>query len=42
MEWAGTGVAMGNAHPDLSDVADVVTDTNADHGVATYLRELLG
>jgi len=42
VEWAGTGVAMGNAHPDLSDVADVVTDTNADHGVATYLRELLG
>ena len=29
LRWAGHGVAMGNAHPALLDVADEVTASNA-------------
>lgn len=36
--WAGHGVAMGNAHPALRDVADEVTATNADDGLAVVLE----
>lgn len=40
--WAGLGVAMGNAHPGLKAVADEVTATNDDDGVAQVIERLLG
>jgi Cof subfamily protein (haloacid dehalogenase superfamily) len=40
LAWAGRGVAMGNAHPDLKAVADEVTATNDDDGVALVLERL--
>ena len=40
LSWAGRGVAVGNAHPALRAVADEVTDTNDEDGVARYLRVL--
>ncbi|WP_077087201.1 Cof-type HAD-IIB family hydrolase [Mycobacterium rhizamassiliense] len=36
--WAGLGVAMGNAHPDVVAVADEVTAPNSDDGVARVLE----
>ncbi|HET6478438.1 MAG TPA: HAD hydrolase family protein, partial [Actinoplanes sp.] len=40
--WAGWGrVAVGNAHPELRAVADEVTVTNDEDGVAVYLDRLL-
>ena len=36
--WAGHGVAMGNAHPALLDVADEVTASHADDGLAVVLE----
>ncbi len=36
--WAGHAVAMGNAHPDVLAIADEVTATNADEGVAQVLE----
>jgi Cof subfamily protein (haloacid dehalogenase superfamily) len=41
LRWAGTGVAMANAHPDVLAVADVVTTSNDDDGVARLLERLL-
>lgn len=38
---AGLGVAMGNAHPDLKKVADHVTDSNDNDGVATLIERYL-
>jgi Cof subfamily protein (haloacid dehalogenase superfamily) len=38
LQWAGHGVAMGNAHPTLKDVADEVTATNAEDGLALVLE----
>jgi hydroxymethylpyrimidine pyrophosphatase-like HAD family hydrolase len=38
LRWAGHGVAMGNAHPVLLDIADEVTASNADDGVAVVLE----
>jgi Cof subfamily protein (haloacid dehalogenase superfamily) len=40
LQWAGLGVAMGNAHPDLKAVADEVTATNDEDGVALVLERL--
>jgi hypothetical protein len=40
LSWAGHGVAMGNAHPAVVEVADEVTRTNDEDGVALYLRTL--
>ncbi len=42
LAWAGTGVAMGNADPLLRAVADLVTATNDEDGVAVVLEELFG
>lgn len=39
--WAGWGVAMGQAHPEVRDVADEITATNDDDGVALVLERLL-
>jgi hydroxymethylpyrimidine pyrophosphatase-like HAD family hydrolase len=38
LAWAGHGVAMGNAHPALRAVADEVTASNADDGLALVLE----
>nr|WP_202451993.1 HAD family hydrolase [Streptomyces sp. SID4948] len=38
--WAGHGVAMGNAHEDLKAVADEITASNDDDGIALVLRRL--
>jgi hydroxymethylpyrimidine pyrophosphatase-like HAD family hydrolase len=38
LRWAGHGVAMGNAHAALLGVADEVTASNADDGVALVLE----
>jgi HAD superfamily hydrolase (TIGR01484 family) len=38
--WAGHGVAMANAHPDLKAVADEVTASNDEDGTAVVLERL--
>ena len=40
LAWAGTGVAMGNADQRLKDLADYVTDTNTNAGVAKAIYEI--
>jgi hydroxymethylpyrimidine pyrophosphatase-like HAD family hydrolase len=41
--WAGFGrVAVGNAHPEVRALADEITLTNDDDGVAVYLDAMLG
>ncbi|CAM5543657.1 HAD family hydrolase [Streptomyces narbonensis] len=39
--WAAHGVAMGNAHEELRAVADEVTSSNEDDGIAVVLERLL-
>ncbi|MFB8773685.1 HAD family hydrolase [Streptomyces broussonetiae] len=39
-DWAGHGVAMANAHPELTAIADEVTLSNEDDGVAVVLERL--
>lgn len=39
---AGLGVAMGNAHPDLSEVADWVTGRHDEDGLVAVVERLLG
>ena len=41
IEYAGIGVAMGNAVPKVKAVANVITGTNAEDGVASIIREHL-
>ena len=41
LAWAGTGVAMGNAHPDLKHIADWITMTNDEDGVAHALEHFI-
>ncbi|MFD3562507.1 HAD family hydrolase [Streptomyces sp. NPDC058686] len=40
--WAAHGVAMANAHAELKAVADEVTTSNTDDGIAVVLERLLG
>lgn len=40
LRWAGHGVAMANAHPELKAVADEVTLSNDEDGVAAVLERL--
>lgn len=40
--WAAHGVAMANAHDELKAVADEVTLSNEDDGIAVVLERLLG
>ncbi|MEU7055072.1 HAD family hydrolase [Streptomyces sp. NPDC046197] len=40
-QWAARGVAMANAHPELKAVADEVTLSNEDDGIAVVLDRLL-
>ncbi|MCV7082142.1 HAD hydrolase family protein [Mycolicibacterium insubricum] len=42
LTWAGHGVAMGNAHPEVKAAADEVTATNRDNGLAVVLERLFG
>lgn len=42
LTWAGTGVAMGNAVDEVKAIADRVTASNNDDGIALVLEELLG
>jgi Cof subfamily protein (haloacid dehalogenase superfamily) len=39
--WAGRGVAVANAHPTLLEMADEVTASNDEDGVAVHLESLL-
>jgi Cof subfamily protein (haloacid dehalogenase superfamily) len=41
LEWAGRGVAMGNAHAEVLAIADEVTATNDEDGVAVVLERLV-
>lgn len=41
LEWAGRGVAMGNAEPEVKSIANETTLTNSEFGVAVVLEELL-
>lgn len=41
IEWAGVGVAMGNARDVVKDAADYVTATNEESGVAEALRRFV-
>ena len=41
LEWAGRGVAMGNALDEVKEIADEVTSTNVEFGVARILEELV-
>ncbi len=42
LAWAGYRVAVANAHPDLLAIADEVTGTNNENGVAHTLSGILG
>ncbi|MFN3366026.1 MULTISPECIES: Cof-type HAD-IIB family hydrolase [unclassified Exiguobacterium] len=42
LDYVGTGVAMGNAISQLKAVADEVTASNMEDGIAIYLEEKLG
>jgi Cof subfamily protein (haloacid dehalogenase superfamily) len=42
LSWAGHGVAMGNAHPDVLAVADEVTAAHYEDGVAQVLERWFG
>lgn len=41
LEWAGLGIAMGNAHPQVKAVADEVTDDHNRSGVGKALAKVL-
>ncbi|MGL4306281.1 MAG: HAD family hydrolase [Mycobacteriaceae bacterium] len=41
LTWAGHGVAMGNAHPEVKAIADEITETNSQDGVASVIERLL-
>lgn len=41
IDWAGLGVAVANAHPTLLDVADEVTASNEEDGVAQVVERIL-
>lgn len=41
ISFAGLGVAMGNAIPELKDIADYITDTNKNDGVAKVIDKFI-
>ncbi|MGE5417546.1 MAG: Cof-type HAD-IIB family hydrolase [Acidobacteriota bacterium] len=41
LDWAGIGVAVANAHPEVKAHADYITLSNDDHGVAEALRHFI-
>ncbi|NLZ57369.1 MAG: HAD hydrolase family protein, partial [Corynebacterium sp.] len=38
LQWAGRGIAMGNARPEVKEISDHVTTTNDEAGVADVLE----
>ena len=42
LAWAGRAVAVANAHPEVLAVADEVTASNDEDGVALVLERLVG
>jgi len=42
LAWAGWAVAMGNAHPAVKEVADEITVSNDEDGVAVWLERAFG
>lgn len=42
IQLVGTGVAMGNAVPELKEVSDLVCDTIQNNGLEKVLVELFG
>jgi hydroxymethylpyrimidine pyrophosphatase-like HAD family hydrolase len=42
IEWAGIGVAMGNAVDEVKAVADYITLSNNDDGIAAALEHFSG
>ena len=41
IEFAGTGVAMGNAEDDVKKIANHITDSNGNDGVAKAIYDLV-
>jgi Cof subfamily protein (haloacid dehalogenase superfamily) len=41
LEWAGLGIAMGNAHKEVKEAADYVTTSNEEEGVAEALKRFV-
>ncbi|STQ78024.1 Phosphatase YidA [Hafnia alvei] len=41
VEYAGVGVAMGNAEPAIKDAAQFVTTTNQEDGVAVAINKFV-
>ncbi|MGL5575889.1 MAG: Cof-type HAD-IIB family hydrolase [Sarcina sp.] len=41
IEFAGLGVAMGNANPKIKEIASYITDTNDNHGVAKVIEKFI-
>ncbi|WP_018132660.1 Cof-type HAD-IIB family hydrolase [Effusibacillus pohliae] len=41
IRWAGVGVAMGNADSRLKELADCITESNENDGIAILLKKLL-
>ncbi|WP_440895051.1 Cof-type HAD-IIB family hydrolase [Amphibacillus sp. Q70] len=41
IEFAGLGVAMGNAPDDIKEIADIVTDTNMNDGIAKIVDQYI-
>jgi len=41
LRWAGTGVAMGNAHPEVAAAVSIVAQSHTDDGVAQVIEGLL-
>ncbi len=39
IEWAGIGIAMQNAHPELQESADFTAPNHDDFGIARYLKQ---
>ena len=42
LRWAGVGVLMGHAGPEMRQHADVITDPRPGHGVAAALNAIRG
>ncbi|OMF05849.1 hypothetical protein BK131_28685 [Paenibacillus amylolyticus] len=41
LQWAGLGIAMGNAEPHVQEIANVVTGSNTEDGVAQAIHTFL-
>lgn len=41
IKYAGLGVAMGNAFPEIKEIADYITLTNEEHGVAHVINKFI-